>query len=233
MNASPSPQHRPTATSAVEGLSLRDRKKAETRHAIARATVEMILEQGVDLATITSICERAGVSQRTFHNYFPHREAAVMDFLHSMMDWLCGEVETTDAGPEPLELAQSLTLRFYNNPNDELYSMSAIGQLASVILGLDLDILEDMITRDARAATNTPAQCHAGKRFLVPLVNAIRRYYDNRVDMFTATMLVQTLLMVCHSVWELSQDPLLAGDRTPEDMVTESYRLLQSGFSLS
>ena len=233
MNASPSPQHRPTATSAVEGLSLRDRKKAETRHAIARATVEMILEQGVDLATITSICERAGVSQRTFHNYFPHREAAVMDFLHSMMDWLCGEVETTDAGLEPLELAQSLTLRFSNNPNDELYSMSAIGRLASVILGLDLDILEDMITRDARAATNTPAQCHAGKRFLVPLVNAIRRYYDNRVDMFTATMLVQTLLMVCHSVWELSQDPLLAGDRTPEDMVTESYRLLQSGFSLS
>lgn len=234
MTTSPSSQHHRKVAQPDKVLGLRDRKKAETRQSIARATIEAILEQGVELATITTICERAGVSQRTFHNYFPHREAAVLDFLQSMMSWLCEEVEATEPGLQPLELAQSLAQRFYHNPNDPLLSMSAIGRLVSVIHGLDVEVLEELMTQNAReAATDEPEQLHARQRFLVPLVASVRNYFHNRIDILSATMLVETLLMVCLSVWELSQDPLLSHGRSAEDMVRDSFRLLRSGFSLS
>ena len=234
MSTSPSSQRHPAAAQPAKELSLRDRKKAETRQGIARATIEVILEQGVELATITTICERAGVSQRTFHNYFPHREAAVLHFLQLMMSWLCKEVEATEPGLQPLELAQSLAQRFYDNPDDPLLSMSAIGRLVSVIHGLDLEVLEELMTQDAReAATDEPEQLHARQRFLVPLVGAVRTYFHDRIDLLSATMLVEALLMVCMSVWELSQDPLLSHGRSAEDMVRDSFRLLQSGFSLT
>ena len=53
--------------------SLRERKKAETRDRLARASVELLLEYGVEQTTVSEITARAGVSTRTFHNYFAHR----------------------------------------------------------------------------------------------------------------------------------------------------------------
>lgn len=235
MNARNSQQLPPVAHVAAEGLSLRDRKKAETRYSIAHATVEAILDQGVELATITTICERAGVSQRTFHNYFPHREAAVWHYLQTLLGWLCEAVKVTEPGLEPLDLAESLAKRFYNNPENPLLSMSALGRLVSVLHGLDLGILEELINQDvqANAAEESPRDWSPGERFTLPLVESIRGYYGSRIDFFTATMLMHTLLMVCHSVWELSQDQLLSGGRPAEAMIQESFKLLRSGFSLS
>ena len=58
--------------------SLRDRKKAETRERIAYAAVDLLVNEGAENATIAKIAERADISPRTFHNYFPHRDAALL-----------------------------------------------------------------------------------------------------------------------------------------------------------
>ncbi|MDO4910259.1 MAG: TetR/AcrR family transcriptional regulator [Corynebacterium sp.] len=60
--------------------SLREQKKAETRDSLAREAARLVFFDGLSAATISAIAEKAHVSPRTFHNYFPSVEAALDHF---------------------------------------------------------------------------------------------------------------------------------------------------------
>ncbi|MFI1460071.1 TetR/AcrR family transcriptional regulator [Nocardia carnea] len=49
---------------------LRERKKRDTRKALSDAALELMFERGIDNVVREDIAERAGVSVRTFNNYF-------------------------------------------------------------------------------------------------------------------------------------------------------------------
>jgi AcrR family transcriptional regulator len=51
-------------------LSLRERKKLNTRQALSDAALHLVFERGLDNVNREDIAERAGVSVRTFNNYF-------------------------------------------------------------------------------------------------------------------------------------------------------------------
>lgn len=58
--------------------SRRERKRLETRNCISQAALQLTLENGgLQNVSPDEIAERAGVSPRTFHNYFHSREAAL------------------------------------------------------------------------------------------------------------------------------------------------------------
>ncbi|MEW2353562.1 TetR/AcrR family transcriptional regulator [Spirillospora sp. NPDC029432] len=59
--------------SAGEG-GLRERKKRATRAALVEAAVRLAVEHGADNVTVEAISEAAGVSARTFFNYFATRD---------------------------------------------------------------------------------------------------------------------------------------------------------------
>ncbi|WP_424465919.1 TetR family transcriptional regulator [Pseudoclavibacter helvolus] len=59
-------------------LSLRERNRIDCWHAIHDAAADLTIERGLDETTIDAISERAGVSRRTFFNYFPSKEDAVL-----------------------------------------------------------------------------------------------------------------------------------------------------------
>ena len=59
-------------------IGLRERKKLNTRNAIERAAVQIVLEQGYEAATAEAIAKRADVSLRTFFNYFPSKDVAII-----------------------------------------------------------------------------------------------------------------------------------------------------------
>lgn len=65
--------------------TLRDRKREETHRALARAAYAIVREAGVDAVTAEAVAERAGVSRRTFFNYFPSVEqvltASIAEFF--------------------------------------------------------------------------------------------------------------------------------------------------------
>lgn len=54
---------------------LRERRRRETERSIQRAALRLAGEQGVETVTVEAICAEAGVSVRTFFNYFPFKEA--------------------------------------------------------------------------------------------------------------------------------------------------------------
>jgi hypothetical protein len=53
--------------------SLRERKKVETWTAIHEAAASLAQQRGLEHATVEAIAESAGVSPRTFFNYFPSK----------------------------------------------------------------------------------------------------------------------------------------------------------------
>ncbi|MBI3689700.1 MAG: TetR family transcriptional regulator [Mycolicibacterium aromaticivorans] len=59
----------------TEGL--RERKKADTRRALSDAALHLVFERGLDNVTREAIAERAGVSLRTFNNYFAGKYEAI------------------------------------------------------------------------------------------------------------------------------------------------------------
>lgn len=59
-------------------LSLRDRKRLETRSRIEDAAVSLVLRDGLELTTVDAISERANVSPRTFFNYFDSKDSAIL-----------------------------------------------------------------------------------------------------------------------------------------------------------
>jgi AcrR family transcriptional regulator len=64
------------STTAEPGL--RERKKAATRQALHEAAVRLAIEHGAERVTVEAIADDAGVSRRTFSNYFGSKEEALM-----------------------------------------------------------------------------------------------------------------------------------------------------------
>lgn len=59
---------------------LRAAKKRRAREAMHRAALELVADRGASAVTVEMIAERAGVSPRTFFNYWETKEAAILGF---------------------------------------------------------------------------------------------------------------------------------------------------------
>ncbi|MFA1542445.1 TetR/AcrR family transcriptional regulator [Actinomadura monticuli] len=57
---------------------LRERKKEATRRALHEAAMRLAVEHGLDEVTVEAIADAAGVSRRTFSNYFGGKEEALL-----------------------------------------------------------------------------------------------------------------------------------------------------------
>ena len=99
-----------------------EHRRRATEVAIHRAAVELIGEHGYDAVTVNMISDRAGVSVRTFFNYFPTKEAAVV-LPYAPFDPALSDVVRTGPGADRLfaDLAD-LTVN-----NLETYNEGAVG----------------------------------------------------------------------------------------------------------
>jgi AcrR family transcriptional regulator len=66
-----------TAAESQTQPSRRERQREETRRDLARAALELAGERGLANVRVPEIAAAAGVSTRTFNNYFPSKEAAI------------------------------------------------------------------------------------------------------------------------------------------------------------
>lgn len=62
----------------TEDGGLRERKRLITRSAICDTARQLTIDKGLGGFTIEELCEQVGISRRTFFNYFPTKEDAVL-----------------------------------------------------------------------------------------------------------------------------------------------------------
>jgi AcrR family transcriptional regulator len=80
----------------------RERKKRQTREAIARAALELFVERGYAATTLADIAEAAGVSTRTIFAYFPGKEDILFCDFEALRDALAETLAERPAGKDAL-----------------------------------------------------------------------------------------------------------------------------------
>ena len=104
---------------------LRQRKRAATRGAITATARALTAERGLNGYTVEEVCDAAGISRRTFFNYFPTKEDAIIghagddipadvieDFIAGGADSPAGDISPTlfrDLVRLSLRLAEGMT----------------------------------------------------------------------------------------------------------------------------
>lgn len=95
-------------------VGLRERKKLETRRTISRVALDLALENGLDNLTVEAISEAADVSPRTFFNYFPSKEDALVTDAARIGDELRPRIIRRPAGESPMQVLRAVFIE--NDP---------------------------------------------------------------------------------------------------------------------
>ncbi|MEV7606376.1 TetR family transcriptional regulator [Paenarthrobacter sp. NPDC089322] len=108
--------------------SRRELNKAATRNSIATAALELLRTKGAGNFTVEDIAASAGVSRRTFFNYFPSLEAALASVADGFMDHALEQFRLRPADESILESAQAALMALADPmsvaPMAELFSLT-------------------------------------------------------------------------------------------------------------
>ena len=99
----------------VEPEGLRDRKKRETRAAIADAAMELFTERGFDAVTVADVARAADVSEKTVFNYFATKEDLALARGDERRAELIAEVRARPAGTPISAPFRAQTLAFVDH----------------------------------------------------------------------------------------------------------------------
>ncbi len=94
-----------------ELLSRRELNKAATRQAITDAALTLLRAQGPGNFTVEDIAESAGISRRTFFNYFSSTEAALASMTHGFLDNALQQFRQRPADEPILESARAALMQ--------------------------------------------------------------------------------------------------------------------------
>ena len=119
-----------TASTASPGTapSRRELNKAATRQAISNSTLELLRSEGPGNFTVEDIADAAGVSRRTFFNYFNSTEAAIASVTHGFLDTVLEQFRLRPADEPILESARAALVELADPmtiaPMAELFSLT-------------------------------------------------------------------------------------------------------------
>lgn len=169
--------------SRVGGVGLRERKKAETRAALAAAALRLALEKGVDEVRVDEIAEAANVSPRTYNNYFPSREHAIVAGITASR--ALKVAEALRDRPSGEELVDSVIAAFteqYREPPTEALALitsapalrqAYLDSVASIEPPI-ADVIAERLGKSREAAEVLAAAVSAAARL------AVERWVDHR-----------------------------------------------------
>ncbi|ANE03558.1 TetR family transcriptional regulator [Corynebacterium crudilactis] len=127
---------------------LRETKKAATRTALSRAAAQIALTDGPEALTVATVAAAAGVSARTFHNYFPSREDALFEFMNIRVQELSAQLNELPQDIDHRVAIEEMVINHLREGDDELDSFSAmfrIGEILSTLgapsCAIDADVI--------------------------------------------------------------------------------------------
>jgi AcrR family transcriptional regulator len=118
-----------------ELLSRRELNKAATRQAITDAALTLLRGKGPGNFTVEDIADTAGISRRTFFNYFSSTEAALASMTHGFLDTALQQFRQRPANEPILESARAALMQLADPmtvaPLAELFSLTHENALLS------------------------------------------------------------------------------------------------------
>ncbi|SHF61934.1 TetR/AcrR family transcriptional regulator [Streptoalloteichus hindustanus] len=102
----------------TEPLGRRERKKAQTRQALADAALRLFLERGYDQVGVKDVADAADVSVTTLFKHFPSKEALVFDQEDDIEAALVAAVRDRPAGQTILDALRQHVLPAGGRPRD-------------------------------------------------------------------------------------------------------------------
>ncbi|GAB6903893.1 TetR/AcrR family transcriptional regulator [Kineosporia succinea] len=87
------------------GLGLRERKKRQMRAQLASAATRLFLDRGFDAVRVSDIAAACGVSEKTVFNYFPSKEALLLQRFEST--WTALGAALADPAVPPVRATQN------------------------------------------------------------------------------------------------------------------------------
>jgi AcrR family transcriptional regulator len=91
-------------------IGLRERKKAQTRQAIADAAARLFAERGYEQVAVSDVARAAEVSEQTVYNYFQTKEHLVIDRDQHVQDELGRLIRTRSPGTTPAAAIREFVL---------------------------------------------------------------------------------------------------------------------------
>ncbi len=141
---------------------LRERKKSETRRAIADAALDLALRHGPAAVTVEDIAAAADVSPRTVFNHFSTKDAAILGVDPERRRELLEMLEGRPAGEPPLE-ALRRTLAAFHSPDrlgrwrDRARLARRYPELHTAYVGAFTDLEDDLTAVIGRRTGVDPA----------------------------------------------------------------------------
>jgi AcrR family transcriptional regulator len=93
--------------------TLRTRKKAATRQSLHEAATRLAVACGLDGVTVEDIADEAGVSRRTFSNYFANKEDAILHADRERTRLLVSLVTDRPADETPWQALRNATAALF------------------------------------------------------------------------------------------------------------------------
>nr|ALC05358.1 transcriptional regulator [Corynebacterium deserti GIMN1.010] len=112
---------------------LRESKKAATRTSLSRAAAQLALSEGSEGVTVVTIAAAAGVSPRTFHNYFASREDALIEFIHSQVKDLIAKLDELPDELSPSESIEKIVIDHLSTGESALDSFGALIRVCEIV----------------------------------------------------------------------------------------------------
>jgi AcrR family transcriptional regulator len=123
--------------SATNGGGLRERKRAATRAAITAVARSLTAERGLNGYTVEEVCEQSGISRRTFFNYFPAKEDAILGHVDDdFPEEVVARFMSGGAGSPPGEISATLLADLIRLSLDLSERMSASEEETRQLIGV-------------------------------------------------------------------------------------------------
>jgi len=97
---------------------LREQKKLATRQALSWAAMRLAVERGLDNVLVGDIAAAAGVSPRTYNNYFPSKEAAICGIVVDRGERVSAALLARPAGEPLADALLAAVMTQYDMPGE-------------------------------------------------------------------------------------------------------------------
>lgn len=115
---------------------LREQKKQATREALREAALRLAVERGPDNVRVDDIAEAAGVSPRTYNNYFSSREQAIVAAVTAEREARVAEAMAARPGDRLADAVVEAVVEQYTEPGrDALVLITSSPALREAFLG--------------------------------------------------------------------------------------------------